>query len=283
MSPRIAHVILIVSIASAALNVFAEEAEEVVAARLHDRRAQELFDSGDFEGALREMEAAQSLLPSTSRLYNMAACNEELGNRQQAIELYRQFIASPDAPEGRRQRAERQLQQLEESGAETSSAGATGDGGASPSEGGTDPEAAGSEGAGPSTSGDQGEDVGTSAPSTASGRRRISPAIFYSLLGLTAASAIAMAALGGVAMEVGSDYERNITEDCQRASENRDTGENLVIATNVMMGVSIAFAIPTLIVGVLTLLRNRSVSSARVTITPSATAGGASLSLSGRF
>ena len=45
----------------------------------HDRRAGELFESGELEQALHEMQAAQRLLPATARVYNIAVCQDQLG------------------------------------------------------------------------------------------------------------------------------------------------------------------------------------------------------------
>ena len=75
----------------------AQESDAETAARVHDERATELFESGDFTRALAEMETAQGLLPSTARLYNIAVCHERLGNLDEAVGYYQRFVERDDS------------------------------------------------------------------------------------------------------------------------------------------------------------------------------------------
>lgn len=52
----------------------------------------ELYQAGDFKGALEEFMGAQELLPSTSNLYNIARCHHNLGNYDDAAAYYRKYI-----------------------------------------------------------------------------------------------------------------------------------------------------------------------------------------------
>lgn len=251
-----------------ASSVGAEESEELVAARLHDRRGQELFDAGDFAAALREMEAAQAVMPSTARLYNMAACNEQIGNRQAAIDLYRQFIASPDAPEGRRQRAERQLRQLEDETVGGSGGGTSTDSGDGGGDGGGDSGASSTGGDG---QGDTSPDIGgggaTGEPwseeqsqSGASSWQRLSPTVFYAMLGVTGAFGAALVATGVMALvrddnfyNAQLQYEDSCSDDDRRELDlSRESGERYVVIANVMLGLTSAAALTTVILAVFT-------------------------------
>lgn len=80
--------------------------------REHDELAQELFDAGDFEGALQEMGVAQALMPASSRLYNTGVCHERLGQLQEAIDLFVLFTEDTDVPAERRDRTLLRLEQL---------------------------------------------------------------------------------------------------------------------------------------------------------------------------
>jgi tetratricopeptide (TPR) repeat protein len=70
-----------------------------------DRQAAELFEAGAYEQALERMHVAQDILPSSARLYNIAVCNERLGNISGALLNYRRFVAEDDVPEDRAARA----------------------------------------------------------------------------------------------------------------------------------------------------------------------------------
>jgi hypothetical protein len=95
-------VLLVVQLSSTAQ---AQNEEAIVQVRTRDERASELFRAERYAEALLEMEAAQRLLPASTRLYNMAVCHERLHQLEQATALYREFVGAPDAPGDRRVRA----------------------------------------------------------------------------------------------------------------------------------------------------------------------------------
>jgi tetratricopeptide (TPR) repeat protein len=72
-----------------------------------------LYAAGDYAGALRAFQQAYALVAEPNLLFNIAGCNERLGQRTQAVEYYRWFLSSSNAnPDGRR-RAIAALSRLE--------------------------------------------------------------------------------------------------------------------------------------------------------------------------
>jgi hypothetical protein len=73
----------------------------------------ELYATGDYAAALQAFQRAYALVPEPNLLFNIAGCQERLGQRTQAIEYYRWFLGTASAnPEGRR-RAIAALSRLE--------------------------------------------------------------------------------------------------------------------------------------------------------------------------
>jgi tetratricopeptide (TPR) repeat protein len=193
----------------------------------HDERAAELFEAGDWAGALVELQAAQRLLPATPRVYNMAVCHERLGHRDEAIALYRRFVDLQDAQADRVLRAEERLGELEEQSAV-------------PELGGPGP----------------GEAHATdAAPVAPPSRRRLRPAAFYALLGATLAIGATATVTGSVAL-AWHDERESIAQGEPGRDEHLEDGPRLAHATDALIGVGAALAVATLVVGLFTRFRD---------------------------
>lgn len=90
---------VVVVLVAAAPAAWAEVASRD-AARDAYARGQQLFQSGDFEGALRAFEEAYDAAPHPVVLKSQAECQERLGHYRQAVELLERYLADrPDAPD----------------------------------------------------------------------------------------------------------------------------------------------------------------------------------------
>lgn len=262
------------------------QADEVVArVAEHDARATELFEAGDFAAALAEQRAAQALLPATPRLFNMAVCQERLGNLRAAIDLYREFMAAEDSPPERRQLARQRIIELEAElngpapGESTGAAGegrATGAGGA---------EAGGAEtggaGAGGAETGTEGGGASAAVLERDRSGRVLSPVGFYTMLGLTGASAIAMVVCGAITLNMHQEF-LDQPRGGGDSYQLQDDGRNLAMVTNILIGVTSVFAASTLVLGLLTRWNNSAGEAENergVALVP----GLGALSLEGRF
>lgn len=73
---------------------------DVEQARSEFDRGAALYRTGDFRGALAAFEAAQAHRPAPEALFNIARCQERLGQLADAVETYRAYLrASPSAPD----------------------------------------------------------------------------------------------------------------------------------------------------------------------------------------
>lgn len=237
-------------------------------ARQHDERASELFENGDYAGALAEMEEAQDLLPATSRVYNIAVCHERLGHIDEALALFREFIVLEDAPSERRARALTRIEQIR--------AQRSADTDADP-----EPEESASEQAetGAAVAGEPSwEDELEQAPS----RRRLSPGVFWGLLGATAATTLVWAITGGLSLSYRSKFEGTM-QGSDEGNDYERIGNGLVIATDVFLGTSAALAVATLVVGLFTRWNTGSDDARAPKVTLSAIERGGAVGLHGRF
>ncbi len=58
------------------------------------------YDRGEFEGSLAKFRQAYDIYQHPDIIYRIALCHERLGEDQQAVKFYRQFLSlAPDAPE----------------------------------------------------------------------------------------------------------------------------------------------------------------------------------------
>jgi hypothetical protein len=68
-------------------------------ARAHFAAGEGRFRAGDFRGAIEEFRIADRLVPSPFLTYNIALCNDRLGNAGEAVRGYRRYLEQrPDAP-----------------------------------------------------------------------------------------------------------------------------------------------------------------------------------------
>lgn len=81
-------------------------------ARQHYVEGKSRFGAGDYQGAIREFEAANRLAPSPILHFNIGLAYERLGNRAEALRHYRTYLQEmPQAPN--RSGVEAQIQRLE--------------------------------------------------------------------------------------------------------------------------------------------------------------------------
>lgn len=206
------------------------EARDVIdAVREHDRRAQQRFEGGDYEGALDELHAAQRLLPAAERLFSMAVCQRRLGRPREAMALYRRYLDDPGADDEHRELARRHLESLR---AELD------------------------EGAVAASGEDEAAVFGREGEPAAAGparRRRLPRAPFFAMLGVTGAAALSFAVLGGVTL--GMHREFLVTDPATQADrylELRDAGRRMNVATDVLLGFTCVAAAAAVILALFT-------------------------------
>lgn len=238
--------------------VRAEVDQELVdGAQVHDQRAQELYAEGDFAGAMREMQSAQALLPSSVRLYNMAACQERLDHRPEAIDLYQRFLEDETVPDERRRAARERLERLQ---GELSSSVQP-----EPAENASTVHPIDSPSEDASTGSDD-QPTTESPTQQPRGRRRLPPVAFYATAGVTLASGIALAALGGVTYSKHREFLGIDPEETDQVSEAHDDGWRFVNATNAMLIVTSTAALVAVMLAIFTRWRRTGTARARLTI-----------------
>ena len=83
-------------------------------ARQHFKKGRELYDGGDYRGAIAEFAAADKIAPSPLLEYNIALCHERLGEKAEAARRYRAYLdRTPDAQN--RAAVEEKIRKLEAS------------------------------------------------------------------------------------------------------------------------------------------------------------------------
>jgi tetratricopeptide (TPR) repeat protein len=239
MTRRLLDLLLIVALVFWATPASAQErdVDREAAAQARDERATALFQTGDYAGALAEMQAAQEILPATPRVYNMAVCHERLGHQEEAIALYQRFIDLQDAQADRVRRAQERLGELDRQpavpdlGSEVHAA----------QEPDRPPRVAPPEVAPPRVA----------PPQVAPSRRRLRPVVFYALLGSTLAIAATATVTGAVALDWHFEHDE-LGAGSNRRSELEQKGPPLAYATDGLIAVAAAGAVATLVVGLLT-------------------------------
>jgi len=218
--------VVFVALALAPGRARAQEATEAERARAHDVRAAELYEAGDFGRALMELGSAQDLAPSPARVFEMARCQEARGNREAAMQLYRAVAGNEEVPPALRARARERQESLR----------------------------AASEAEGPEAGGQQIIEYVT-APTEAAQRGGISPAAFYSMLGVTAASGIALTVLSVVLTMDHAEFEE-LAWDCEgdtrEAEDLQARGRAMALTADVLMGVTSAAAVTTIVLAIFT-------------------------------
>jgi hypothetical protein len=87
-------------------------ADDTAEARQHYSKGKQLFDAGDYRGAMAEFATADKLAPSPLLEFNIALCHERLGEKAEAVRRYRLYLDRvPDAQN--RTQVEQKIHQLE--------------------------------------------------------------------------------------------------------------------------------------------------------------------------
>ena len=82
----------------APLAIGAAYADPTDQGRQHFKKGRELYDAGDYRGAIAEFAAADQTAPSPLLEYNIALCHERLGEKAEAARRYRAYLdRTPDA------------------------------------------------------------------------------------------------------------------------------------------------------------------------------------------
>jgi tetratricopeptide (TPR) repeat protein len=90
----------------------ASAADDSAGARQHFETGTRLFQVGEYRKALEEFRAAHVAKPDPAFLYNSAQCHRLLGERREALTLYRRFLVlEPETP--KRPLVEKQIRELE--------------------------------------------------------------------------------------------------------------------------------------------------------------------------
>lgn len=98
--------------------------DDVVTAKIHYQKATRLYEVGDYRQALDAFKAAHLAKPDPAFLYNIAQCHRQLGEVEQAVTLYKRFLAaSPNA--ANRTEVEKRVNEMEGELASRKSKGAT--------------------------------------------------------------------------------------------------------------------------------------------------------------
>jgi tetratricopeptide (TPR) repeat protein len=100
------------AILAAPVAVRTARADDTAEARQHYGKGKQLFDAGDYRGAMAEFATADKLAPSPLLEFNIALCHERLGEKAEAVRRYRQYLDRvPDAQN--RTQVEQKIHQLE--------------------------------------------------------------------------------------------------------------------------------------------------------------------------
>lgn len=84
------------------------------------------------------------------------------------------------------------------------------------------------------------------------GRKKLKPAAFYAMVGVTGALAIGVIATGVLTMQTHQDYEDTLESDWKDRNDLIDKGNTLGIATDALIGVGAAAALTAVILAVFT-------------------------------
>lgn len=264
--------------------------------RDRDERATQLFNAGSYTEALEQLLGAQALAPSTNRLYNIAACYERLNQIQRAISFYQRFVDADDAPANRIVVAQQRLNRLRASISLTersvspelvdvNDAGQDVEGPAASSHAHSTEQRASRSGSGAHQP--IGEELDEN-PEPSRRRRSLRPTAFYVTLAVTLATGVGMAAVGGVALSRNSVFEQmprddpNLTRSDEEVVNAHDEGRALTIATDVLLGLTCASGLATVLLAVFTNWRGDE-QARRLTFSPLLAVDGAGLSVGRRF
>src|SRR5271157_514619 len=100
MAPRTCALVAVLVFVCATLGSVssASAQDDRDAAKAHFSRGTRLYQVGEYRQALDEFKAAHLAKPDPSFLYNIAQCHRQLGDLEQAVTMYKRFLAaSPNA------------------------------------------------------------------------------------------------------------------------------------------------------------------------------------------
>lgn len=86
--------------------------DDLAAAKVHFSKGTRLYEVGEYYQALGEFKAAHLAKPDPAFLFNIAQCHRQLGDLEQAVTMYKRFLAaSPGA--GNRAEVEKRVAEME--------------------------------------------------------------------------------------------------------------------------------------------------------------------------
>jgi hypothetical protein len=89
---RVAALLAAVAVVLAPVAVRAQPTDTVAEARQHFQSGKQLFDAGDYRGAIREFEAANKLAPAPLLLFNIGLAYERLGEAAPALQYFKAYL-----------------------------------------------------------------------------------------------------------------------------------------------------------------------------------------------
>jgi hypothetical protein len=109
---RVLRVTFVVFLASAGGSAVALAADNAELAKEHFTNGTRRYEVGDYAQALAEFKAAHMAKPDPAFLYNIAQCHRQMGELEQAVVLYKRYLAaSPNA--ANRAEVEKRIVQLD--------------------------------------------------------------------------------------------------------------------------------------------------------------------------
>jgi tetratricopeptide (TPR) repeat protein len=89
---RLTALLAAMAVLLAPVAVRAQPADTVTDARQHFQSGKQLFDAGDYRGAIREFEAANRLAPAPLLLFNIGLAYERLGEAAPALQHFKAYL-----------------------------------------------------------------------------------------------------------------------------------------------------------------------------------------------
>lgn len=89
---RLTGLLAAVAVLLAPVAVRAQPTDTVADARQHFQSGKQLFDAGDYRGAIREFEAANRLAPAPLLLFNIGLAYERLGEAAPALQHFKAYL-----------------------------------------------------------------------------------------------------------------------------------------------------------------------------------------------
>lgn len=89
---RLAALVAALAVVLAPVTVHAQPTDAVSQARQHFQSGKQLFDAGDYRGAIREFETANRLAPAPLLLFNIGLSYERLGEAGPALQHFQAYL-----------------------------------------------------------------------------------------------------------------------------------------------------------------------------------------------